>query len=54
MNAGHDLDLDNLAHFARSVQPLHEVSIGHALISDALYIGLQNAVGQYKERLRPR
>ena len=54
VNAGHDLDLDNLAHFARSVQPLHEVSIGHALISDALYIGLQNAVGQYKERLRPR
>lgn len=53
VNAGHDLDLDNLAHFARHVQPLHEVSIGHALISDALYVGLQNAVGQYKERLRP-
>lgn len=53
VNAGHDLDLDNLAHFARSVQPLQEVSIGHALISDALFLGLQNAVGQYKERLRP-
>ena len=53
VNAGHDLDLDNLAHFAQSVQPLHEVSIGHALICDALYMGLQNAVGQYKERLRP-
>jgi len=53
VNAGHDLDLDNLAHFALHVQPLHEVSIGHALISDALYFGLQNAVGQYKERLRP-
>jgi pyridoxine 5-phosphate synthase len=53
VNAGHDLDLDNLAHFSRHVQPLAEVSIGHALISDALYFGLQNAVGQYKERLRP-
>lgn len=53
VNAGHDLDLDNLRHFARNVVPLHEVSIGHALISDALYVGLQNAVGQYKERLRP-
>ena len=53
VNAGHDLDLDNLAYFAQRVQPLHEVSIGHALICDALYAGLQNAVGQYKERLRP-
>jgi len=53
VNAGHDLDLDNLAHFARHVQPLNEVSIGHALISDALYVGLQNAVGQYKAQLRP-
>lgn len=53
VNAGHDLDLDNLAYFAQCVQPLAEVSIGHALISDALYIGLQNAVGQYKEQLRP-
>jgi len=53
VNAGHDLDLDNLAHFAQHVQPLHEVSIGHALISDALYVGLQNAVGQYKAQLRP-
>lgn len=53
INAGHDLDLDNLAHFAQHVQPLHEVSIGHALISDALYVGLQNAVGQYKAQLRP-
>jgi pyridoxine 5-phosphate synthase len=53
VNAGHDLDLDNLAWFARHVQPLDEVSIGHAIISDALYIGLQNAVGQYREQLRP-
>ena len=54
VNAGHDLNLDNLAQFAREVIPLAEVSIGHALISDALYLGLQNAVGQYKEALRPR
>ena len=53
VNAGHDLDLDNLALFAQRVSPLHEVSIGHALISDALYLGLQNAVGMYRERLRP-
>lgn len=53
VNAGHDLDLDNLRFFMENVVPLHEVSIGHALISDALYVGLQNAVGQYKERLRP-
>jgi len=54
VNAGHDLNLDNLAHFAATVPHLEEVSIGHALISDALYLGLQNAVGQYKEALRPR
>lgn len=54
VNAGHDLNLDNLADFVRLVQPLQEVSIGHALISDALYVGLQNAVGQYKEALRPQ
>ena len=36
------------------MEPLEEVSIGHALVSDALYLGLQNAVGQYKEALRPR
>ena len=54
VNAGHDLNLQNLSDFAAAVQPLEEVSIGHALISDALYLGLQNAVGQYKEALRPR
>lgn len=53
VNAGHDLDLQNLSWFARHVQPLDEVSIGHAIISDALYVGLQNAVGQYREQLRP-
>lgn len=54
VNAGHDLNLQNLADFAAAVHPLEEVSIGHALISDALYFGLQNTVGQYKEALRPR
>jgi pyridoxine 5-phosphate synthase len=44
----------NAGHFAQVVQHLDEVSIGHALISDALYLGLQNAVGQYKEALRPK
>lgn len=47
LNAGHDLDLHNLAFFARSIKNLEEVSIGHALISDALYLGLQNTVGMY-------
>ena len=47
LNAGHDLDLNNLAFFAGSIHNLQEVSIGHALISDALYLGLQNTVGMY-------
>ncbi len=47
LNAGHDLDLDNLEYFCREVPHLLEVSIGHALISDALYLGLENAVQQY-------
>lgn len=47
LNAGHDLDLANLEHFAREVPGLLEVSIGHALISDALWMGLQGAVAAY-------
>lgn len=54
VNAGHDLNLDNLSDFAHQVHPLEEVSIGHALIAHALDVGLQNAVGQFKEALRPR
>lgn len=54
INAGHDLDLHNLAFFAASVPGLQEVSIGHALISDALYYGLENTIQLYKrELLRP-
>ncbi len=51
INAGHDLSLDNLAYFAQQVPHLLEVSIGHALISDALYFGLENTVQQYKRCL---
>lgn len=51
INAGHDLDLDNLGYFSRNVPGLLEVSIGHALISDALYLGYENAVQLYKRQL---
>jgi pyridoxine 5-phosphate synthase len=51
VNAGHDLSLENLEYFAQEVQPLHEVSIGHALISDALYFGLENTVNMYLRKL---
>lgn len=51
VNAGHDLSLVNLAWFAQHVKPLAEVSIGHALISDALYLGLEETIKQYKLRL---
>jgi pyridoxine 5-phosphate synthase len=47
VNAGHDLDLNNLQHFAENVPYLEEVSIGHALVSDTLYLGLEQAVKQY-------
>ena len=47
INAGHDLNLDNLKYYADQVPGLLEVSIGHALISDALYYGLQNTIGMY-------
>ncbi len=48
LNAGHDLSLENLAFFAQEVPKLAEVSIGHALISDALYLGFEETVRQYK------
>jgi pyridoxine 5-phosphate synthase len=51
LNAGHDLSLDNLKYFTESVPALMEVSIGHALISDALYYGLENTVQMYLARL---
>jgi pyridoxine 5-phosphate synthase len=51
INAGHDLDLQNLQYFALHIPNLLEVSIGHALICDALYLGLENAVQLYKRQL---
>lgn len=51
VNAGHDLNLDNLAYFYKNIPWLMEVSIGHALISDAIYLGLENAIQMYKRQL---
>jgi pyridoxine 5-phosphate synthase len=51
INAGHDLDLHNLKYFADSIPNLLEVSIGHALISDALYLGLENTIQMYLRQL---
>jgi pyridoxine 5-phosphate synthase len=51
VNAGHDLNLSNLRHFAENVPYLEEVSIGHALISEALYLGLEKTVASYLECL---
>ena len=53
VNAGHDLNLDNLRFFKLALPRLDEVSIGHALISDALYYGLHNTIEMYRYRLRP-
>ncbi len=47
LNAGHDLDLHNLKYFAQNIPGLLEVSIGHALIADALYLGLENTIQMY-------
>lgn len=51
INAGHDLSLDNIEFFAKNIPNLLEVSIGHALISEALYLGLQNVINMYLFRL---
>ena len=52
MNAGHDLDLHNLKYFANNIPGLLEVSIGHALVCDAIYLGYENAVQMYKRQLQ--
>ncbi len=52
INAGHDLDLDNLKYFSNNIPGLLEVSIGHALICDAIYLGLENTVQLYKRQLQ--
>lgn len=54
LNAGHDLDRNNLEYFAKSIPSLLEVSIGHALIADALYYGLENTIQLYKRCLVTR
>lgn len=54
INAGHDLNLLNLRYYACMIPHLLEVSIGHALISDALYYGLANVIGMYRHQLRPQ
>jgi len=52
INAGHDLNLENLKYFSQNIQGLKEVSIGHALIADALYYGLENTVQLYLRQLK--
>lgn len=52
LNAGHDLDLQNLRYFKQAIPHLDEVSIGHALICDAIYLGLENVVQLYKRQLQ--
>ena len=52
INAGHDLDLDNLNFFFKNIPTLLEVSIGHALICDALYLGLENTIQLYLRQLQ--
>ena len=52
VNAGHDLNLENLAYFKNNTQNLLEVSIGHALISDSLYFGLENTIQLYLKQLK--
>ena len=51
INAGHDLSLENLEYFAKEIPNLKEVSIGHALISDSIYLGLENTIQMYKRLL---
>jgi pyridoxine 5-phosphate synthase len=52
INAGHDLSLDNIQFFHRNIPGLLEVSIGHALISEAIYLGLDNVVNMYLQKLK--
>ena len=54
LNAGHDLSLENLAYFIRTIPWTDEVSIGHALISDALYMGLEASIAAYLAEIRKK
>ena len=51
VNAGHDLSLENLGYFKEMIPNLKEVSIGHALIADALYLGFENTIQLYRKEL---
>ena len=51
INAGHDLNLENTAFFAKNIPQLLEVSIGHALVSESLYFGFENIIPMYLQRL---
>ena len=52
INAGHDLSLENIRYFKENIPNLLEVSIGHALICEAIYYGLENVISQYREKLK--
>lgn len=52
INAGHDLSLDNIQFFSKNIPGLLEVSIGHALITESLYLGLENVINMYKNKLK--
>lgn len=52
LNAGHDLNLDNLSYFHKNISGLLEVSIGHALVCDAIYLGLENTIQSYLRQLK--
>ena len=52
LNAGHDLSLENLAYFHQQIPWCDEVSIGHALISDALYLGIEETIHRYLDCLK--
>ena len=54
LNAGHDLNLENLAFFVRTIPWTDEVSIGHAIICDALYMGLESTIGAYLKEIRKK
>lgn len=52
INAGHDLDLDNLKYLKKQIPNMDEVSIGHALVCDSLYLGLENSIQMYRRQLK--
>ena len=52
LNAGHDLSLDNIKFFKQNAPGLLEVSIGHALISESLYLGIENVINMYLNKLK--